>query len=475
MKIQQFLLAIRARFGLFVTVLLITVLTTVVVSMLLPKSYIATTSMLVDSKDEQSMSGTYTSPRQQIGYLQTQVDIVTSQKVAQKVVAELKLAENPLARAAFESDVGGAGSIESWLAENLLKRLKVDTSQSSVIQLMFTAQDPKYAEAVVNGFAKAYMDTVLDLRVAPSRQTAAWFDEQLKGLRQNLDQAQAKQAAFQKEHGIVNADDRFDVENSRLAELSTQLTLAQNQTYDASGRQQLAREFIDKGASPENVPDVAASAFIQGLKNQVLAGEAKLQELSTQYGSNHPQYERQVSENRNLREKLDREMKQVVAGMENSARQARKREADIRAALEAQRRRVLGLRGNRTELQSYARDVESAQRAYDIATQRLMASKVESRASQTNVVVLSPATAPRTPARPKLALNAALSVVVGIILGLCMVFLREMTDRRVRSLDDVSGGLQVPLLGMLNARLPTPAQKRLPHLPGSAKALPNPS
>src|SRR5215468_9950760 len=99
--------------------------------------------------------------RSQAGYLQTQVDIITSRKVALKVVGDLKLAQGPEARRAFERG-GNGSSIEDWLVTSLLQQLKVNTSQSSllqsqssVIQIGYSAADPRLAADIANGFAKA--------------------------------------------------------------------------------------------------------------------------------------------------------------------------------------------------------------------------------------------------------------------------------------------------------------------------------
>jgi uncharacterized protein involved in exopolysaccharide biosynthesis len=223
--------------------------------------------------------------------------------------------------------------------------------------------------------------------------------------------------------------------------------------------------------SLDKLPDVLDNPFIQRLKTDLHQGEARLRELATQYGSNYPQYQRQLSENRSLREKLDDEMRKVAAGIASSARQSRQREADFVKALAAQRARLLELKENRNEFTVLRRNVESAEKAYDTAMQRQVVSEVESRASQTNVTVLNPAAVPGKPSQPKIALNIALSVVVGTMLGIGIVMLMELSDRRVRSRSDLN--LEVPLLAVLNTW--QPAGNRLLVQPSAgARALPNP-
>ena len=476
MNLNLFFSALRARCGVFALVLVTTVLAATVVSLLLPKSYRATASLLVDAyKDEQSLTlSTVLIPqRERINYLQTQMDIISSQRVARKVVQDLKLADSPTSRAAFEEATRGEGSIEDWLAENLLKWLKVETSQSNVVQVSFSAADPRFSALLANAFARAYINTMLELRVEPMKQAAAWFDEQLKGLRTSLEDAQAKLTDYHRQQGIISADERLDIENTRLGEISNQLVRTQDQTIDLETRERQARKSLKRGASPDQLPDILSNPYIQKLRADLMHGEAKLQELATQYGVNYPLYRRQLSENQSLREKLDAEMKKVVAGIANSKRQSLQREVELRKALDAQRAQLLENKANRNELAVLTRNVETAQRTYEAAMQRAVVSQVESRASQTNVALLNPAVAPRGPSHPKVALNIALSVLVGTILGMGMVILLELLGRRVRVPSDLDQVQNVPLLAVLNKRLPA-RKPLLGRFTGTRRALPNP-
>jgi protein tyrosine kinase modulator len=477
MNIQQFLLALKARFGAVVLVVAATVAAAVAASLLLPKSYKATASLLVDAnKDEQSLSNSMRPmmlPQERASYLQTQLDIITSEKVARKVVSDLKLAADPAKRAAFQKQAKGAETIEDWLTEGLLRKVKLETSQSNVIQVSFSSADPQFSAAVANAFAKAYIDTMLELRVEPTRQAAAWFDEQLKSLRAGLEDTTSRLTDYQRRQGIISADERFDVENARLSELSSQLVKAQERSAELESRERQARDFLARGASPDRLPDILSNSHIQKLKEDLARGEAKLNELSSQYGPNHPQYQRQRSENQSMRAKLGTEMRTVLAGLENSRRQARQQEADLKKSLSAQRTLLLDLKGNRNELAVLTRNAETAQRAYETAMQRYVVSQVDSRASQTAATLLNPAAVPGKPSYPILSLNVALSLVVGIMFSMGVVILLEMSDRRIRSIRDLE--LEVPLLAVLNTWRPGHGHPLLAGPRASARALPSAS
>ena len=468
MNFHQFLLALRGRIWVFLALLGATVFAAIVVTILMPKTYDATASVLVDNRDEQMINQQLMPARQQLGYMQTQVDIIQSQRVARQVVKDLHLAEHPSVRADWEKS-GGKGTPEDWVAQGLLSKLKVDVSQSSVIGITYAASSSKFAADVANAFANAYVSTSLNLRVEPAKQASAWFDDALKGLRSDYEQAQAKLVAFQREKGILVTDERMDVETGRLAELSSQTLQATSTSYDNA-----TRYGQTKKSSADTIPEVIANPMIQNLKTEQLRAESKLAELATRLGPNHPQYIQQKSEVDALRARVGAEMGRVAGGLQSATAQAQAREAALKADLAAQRKKVADLRDARAESMVLQRDVDTAQKAYDTALARYQVNKVESSVRQTNVTVLNPAIEPTFPSKPRVSLNIALGFFVGALLGLAAIFLLEILDRRVRSDPDLDGvvlGIDVPMLGTLHTWHPS----RMLGGDAAPKALPSPA
>ena len=95
MTIHQFLLILRARSRIALFVLVSVVLAALVVSLLLPKTYIAQTGVLMDVRSPDPVAGGGFTPGVAPGYMATQVDIIGSDRVAQRVVKMLKLDEEP--------------------------------------------------------------------------------------------------------------------------------------------------------------------------------------------------------------------------------------------------------------------------------------------------------------------------------------------------------------------------------------------
>ena len=120
------------------------------------------------------------------------------------------------------------------------------------------------------------------------------------------------------------------------------------------------------------------------------------------------------------------------------------------------------------------RNVQSAERAYETAMQRYVVSQVDSRASQTNVEVLNPAVAPLKPYRPNIALNIALSLFTGVVLGGILVALLETQDARVRSPEDLQSASRVPVLAVIGEEGRRSARLLLSPPATVLRALPGP-
>ena len=446
MDFSQFLLILRARKWIVLLALLLTVAVTVVVSALLPKTYKATSTVLLNYKGVDPVTG-LTMPGQLLpGYMATQIDIISSKNVALRVVDGLKLAQSPAVVAQFNEAAQGRGTVRDWLADLLLKKLEIVPSrESSVVEISFKGSDPQFVAAVANAFADEYQKASIQLKVEPMKKATVYFNEQTKLLRDAAEAAQSRLSKYQQETGIVSLDNRLDVESNRLNDLSGQLVLAQGQLAEAQSRQRMAQG----GAAAES-PDVAANPLIQNLKVSLNMAESKFAEVSQRLDQNHPQYQSAKAELDQLRAALATQTRLTSNSVGNNAQILQQREASIRAALAAQKTKVLELNRTRDELNVLQKDVESAQRAFDATSARLSQTRIEGQSEQSDVAILNPAVAPIAPSGPKVLLNSLLSIFVGAVLGVGLGLLAEILDRRVRSTSDLNGALGVPVLGAID-------------------------
>ncbi len=444
MTLTQFLLILRARWLITVLVFAVTVGTTIAVSLALPKQFTASTAVVVDVKSPDPVTGVMMQGMMAPGYMATQVDIINSERVAKTVITQLKLDASPSVRAQWQQATGGKGSQQDWLANSLLRQLRVEPSrESNVINIEFTGNDPTFAATVANAFARAYIDVNLELRVAPAREFAKFFEEQTKSARERLEAARSALTTYQQENGITAADERLDFETARLNEISSQLTQIQGQTTDSQSKRA-------SGAS-DTVAEVIQNPVINGLKADIARLQGKLDESSANLGRNHPQIISMTSELQTLRSQLAAETRKITSSIDTTYQVGRQREAQLRAALAAQKERVLLLNKQRDQIQLLRSELDSAQRQFEMVSARASQTNIESQTSQTNISVLNAATPPAGPSKPKVLLNVLVSIFLGTLLGVGLALVLELINRRVRSAQDLTDLPNLPLLGQLSS------------------------
>ena len=444
MTLSQFLLILRARYKVALLVLLVTVATTVAVSLIMAKQYTASAAVVIDVKSPDAVSGLMLQGMMAPGYMATQIDIINSDRVAKSVVKLLKMDESAAIKEQWQEATEGKGQLVDWLANLLQKKLDVKPSrESNVININYTGADPEFAAAVANAFAQAYMNVNLDLRLAPARQYAAFFEEQTKTARAKLDLAQQAMSDYQQKNGITSADDRLDYETAKLNETSSQLTGVQGQTTDSQSKR--------NNAKGDTVAEVMQSPLVNGLKTDIARLQAKLNESNINLGKNHPQTQRTEAELATLKAQLDQETRKITSSIETTYQVSKQREQQLQGALGAQKNRVLVLNKQRDELNVLRRDIESAQRTFEAMSQRAAQTSVESQTNQTNIAVLNPASPPADPSKPKVFLNILVSIFLGTLLGVGLALMLELANRRVRSAQDLAEALEVPVLGTISS------------------------
>jgi chain length determinant protein EpsF len=437
MNLRQYFFMFRVRWRLALGIMLATAAIAVPVILMLPKQYTASTSLGVEIKSPDAVT-TLLMPTN----LASQEEIIRSERVTRQVVETLGFDADPQLRAGWQEASGGRGRFEDWLVEQLQRRLTVIPSRrgDNIITIQYRAASPAEAAAVANAFARHYADAAIQMKVEPARQYARWFGEQNKRLRAELEATQARLSAFQREKGIGVRDESLGAETERLASLAARLTAVQSEGVDARSKLRTGGDAL---------PEVMQNSVIQGLRGDIVRLEAKLRDAGANLGANHPQYRAMQAELGELKARLEAETRHVVSSVSAARSVSGDREREVKAALEAQRKKLLALRAERDSLAVLERDVEAAKQAYETAERRFTQSSLESQATQSNVFLIRPAIEPLEPSFPKVRLFILASVLFGALLGVGTAHALETLDRRVRCVEDVAGLVRMRVLSVI--------------------------
>lgn len=443
MTFEQLIAILRARWLIASATFAIVLGTIAGVTLWMPKNYTAVATVLVDVKPDPIL-GAVLNGGATTAFMMTQVDIITSRRVAEKVVKALNLSNSSALRAQWQEATGGKVDFNSWAANLVRGGVTAQPSRgSNTVLVMYSSPDPNFASALANAFVAGYLETVMELRTGPAKQFSTFFDTSAKQIKEQLEQAQGRLLAFQRSEGLIATDERLDIETARLNELSSQLVAAQASLADTGSRQAAALSQGDKS------PDVMSSPLVASLKADVLRAESQLAQMSTKLGDQHPNVIELRTNVAETRTRLESEIRRATSsvGVSNSVNASRT--AQIRAALEEQRAKVFKLKSARDQAANLQRDVDNAQRAYDGVLARLNTTSLESQVAQANVSVLETASPPAFPSSPRVVTNIVFGGLLAVVLALSLTLGTEYFDRRVRTRGEIEAFFEHPLIAVV--------------------------
>jgi polysaccharide biosynthesis transport protein len=428
MNPKQILLIIFAHRYLAVIVFMLVAIAGVVVTLKTPKSYIATTELLVETRAD-PIAGSVTGNNFS-SYLDTQLSILQGERLAVGLIKKLRIAENPILVEQWRIATQEKIPLENYFSGILRKSLTVESVRgTSIIKLVLEGADPKFVSTAANAYAQAYLDLTVDLRVEPVRQYAEWFEERQKVLRAHVESAQKKLSEYQRIKGIIDNDQRADVETGRLDALMAQLVIIQGENISLNSRQQTSGGALSA--------DTQASTVVQSLRAALNSAETRMSELRVTLGPNHPMRVQLEEQMEQLRQQLAQEMKVVSGSTSLAQTTGGLRERELRAAIAAQKERVIALRTERDEIAILAQDVEAAKRIYDSVLQLGNQFDLEKHTNQANVTILSPAVEPTVPAKPNTPKLLLMTFAGAFGAAFAAAIAVEFLNRKVRVIQDI--------------------------------------
>ena len=489
-NIENIFLILRKRVWLILGIFTATVLIAEIITYQTPKMYSSTASLNFDFKSSNPLDDRGGAVLTQNSYITTQVGILQSLNVAQKVVDGLTDYERTRLVKALNArystldkivnwvkssikylltpndgknhaaiDGGGErpqgqtlrlSASYDWLTKAIGTDLDVSTEyESRIVKVSYSSTDPQIAALMADRFAESYIATNLEMVINPARKSKVWFDEQLKSLRSRLEDAQAKLTAYQQQEGIVSSDERIDIETSQLRSLSEQLTAAQETTRNAESAKHKLKEVLSRGDSLMTFEPVFNNTVVQRIKTDIRDLEGQLVESSNSLGANHPRIKKLRSELAAARKRLSTEVQVITDGIENAADLSKEREHNLEQALESQKKLVLRLKSEHDKIAVLQREVDSSQQSYNSALNDLNTSSMQSMVDQTSVSIVDHATVSTTQATPSVMKNLAIGAFGGLILGIGVALFMDVFIRKIHSKEDLINEVEVPLLGHL--------------------------
>jgi succinoglycan biosynthesis transport protein ExoP len=414
--------------------------------------------------------------------VESQIQILASERVAMAVVKNLHLTEDP----EFAGSGGGffgfkaksappseAHGIEQ-AALALLKNLQVNRiGIAFILEISYRSHSPERAAQIANAITEAYIFDQMDSKYKMQLRATEWLQTRLTELRQQAATSEEAVNAFKTKNNIVAAGGT-NINDQEVGELNRQLVEARAKTADAQARlnriEQVLRCADVGGRSKENraagdfcvdaagsdgsgaVSDILSNPIVTKLRQQYLELVNREAEISTRYGHEHAAAVNFRNQIRDTQSSVLNEVRRLAESYKSDYLISKQRQDSLEKDLAksvAQSQETSKTQATLRELESNA---QSARSVYEVFLQRYTESLQQQTNVTTEVRVVAPAIPPPQPSSPKSVLVLALSVIGGLGAGMGVALLRTMTDRVFRTAGQIESVLHVPCIALVNCR-----------------------
>ncbi|UAW98036.1 polysaccharide biosynthesis tyrosine autokinase [Halopseudomonas nanhaiensis] len=480
------------KWSIIALVAVVTMLATLAVMQMTP-IFTAKTTMMIETKSDQlvAFQRVDDNTRTVNEYMQTQLGLMTSRGVAERVVRELNLTEHPefdprqqdeplidirgminRAKATFLGDdlseASGAlteAQIMDSVTRQFMSRVSVGVEgKSQLVGITVSMADRLTAAQAANELADSFIESQLEAQMEMSMSATTWMNERLTELRASLQEAEDRLQAYREQEGLVDVNGVQTVSANELSLTGDRMIDARRERAEAESQWRQVQASKAQGWERlASIPAVLGHPLIQQFKADQARARSKVEELSRRYGSRHPAMEAARSDLAAATASLKGQVEQVIAGIERNYQLAVANENSLRNSFEANKEQIQDISRKEFRVRELQRDVDSNRQLYETFMTRLRETTATQDLNSANARVVDTALPPARPSAPNAKLLILIAAFVSLIAGVAFALISDILNNTFKSTEDVEGNLNLPVLGIVPL-VARKQEKLVPHL-----------
>ncbi len=335
------------------------------------------------------------------------------------------------------------------LVRNFYNRYTVEpVAGTKLIAISFEANDPKLAMTVANEIPDVFIELTLDAQLQKTVKANKWLVDRLAELKSKVDASEQELIRYREENSLVESstalatrkleDLTTEMVATRRARAQIEAAYKQIQVYKGSNREQL-----------KNIPLIAKNTLVEASLEKEGASRREIEELSRKYGPKHPKLLEAKSEMEAIKSNLNHQIDSVIDGIEREYETAVENENAVTSQIETAKKDMQGISRKSSRLTELQRAADTNRELYNMFFQKSREATETGDLQRVAARVVDPANIPFIPIKPAKGKIIMMGAFGGIGLGLILAFLLDALDRTVRSANEVTQKLGVPLLGIL--------------------------
>lgn len=479
LHLRDILRVINKRRHILLAFLLSVVALVALATFIMTPLYEGVTKVMIEKTEGNDLTGSYSRSSYDPIFHETQFQLIKSRAVARRVVNILSLEENydaligktvqktsPLRFVAMElkaipgrlrnllgSDDDTQGekteraSREDDLAKIISEQIHVRPVEGSrIVNISYLSPNPELSALIANTTAKAYIEETLEMKLSATRNSLQWMTKKAETEAKKLRQSEMELQEYMKANNIVTIEDRMTVTPQKLREINIQLIRSQSRRKELEALYSKVRKVGRNYRAATTVSAISSDPSLQAIRAQIVETEKNIMELSNKYGVKHPLMVKVKGDLQVLRRKRNQEIDRLVESIKNEYELAQENERSLRSQLGSTKNEALLLNEKFIQYGALKRSVNTNRQLYDALMLKLKEKSITEETSPINLWIVERAPVPLQPARPWVAMNLLLAIVIGSLGGIGLVFFLEYLDNTVKDPEDVESRFGIPIL-----------------------------
>jgi succinoglycan biosynthesis transport protein ExoP len=387
------------------------------------------------------------------GFLNTQVGLLKSRSLAERVARSTNLANN---EALFDQDI--PRQAREGAASGMVQGSVTITPQrdSSLIGIAIESADPELAARLANAYADGFIQSNMERRYEATSYARNFLQQRIAAVKTRLEQSERQLVAYAQKQGIITLSvDSGGTGSVRSEQSIDAATLIQtnNALAQAKSDRIAAEQRFRQAAGAQSRAAVISDPTVQALGQQRAALEAQYQQKLALYKPDFPEMVQLRSQIDALAKEISRQTSNVSGSASGSLQAdyqaALARENALQAKVNEGKAGLMALRERSIQYTILQREVDTNRSLYDALLQRFKEVGVAGGVGANVVSVVDRAQVPGGPFKPNLPLNIMIGLCVGLMLGLGTAFSIEWIDDTIKTPDDLGTKLGLASLGVI--------------------------
>ena len=380
-------------------------------------------------------------------YIATEAQKLQTDDLALATIRALHLDTNPEVTGKVASQSAAnliAGQLtprENAAIRGFQSKLTIRREPSSrLVGVRFATHDPRLSADVVNTLMRLLVERNFEERNEAIAQSSMWLSRQLDDIRDKMEHANHALAEFGTKTGIADVDPNSNTYAEKMGDLNKQLVQAESDRIQFES-------FLKRGADPDTLPQVRNSPVVQALMQKLAEAQAQRAQARVLYGPNHLEVRKLESQISELQALITLQRTAIISELSTNYLAARSREELLSGEVKDATTDLATL----AQYNVLKKEAQADRDLYDALYAKIKEAGISAASKSSNIHVVNQARVLDHPTRPNRTLNIAAGIMIALLGGVAIAFVKDRMQDRIQTTDDVREWTGSPAIAVVPA------------------------